>query len=276
MAILMLVSLAGCGGEAPPPTDEPAVTTSARSGPVAVEVALDRETMRTVDRLRVTITAVASDGAAPNIPEFDPESAGWTVIARTDEPLRATDAGLERRAQIILEPFLDGAYEVPPVTVSWTLDHSEPGSVRTEPLPVSVVSVLPPDDPGDLAGPVGMALPSEPEPAGVPVLAIAAAACVCFAIAGGLAWYLITHRPTATGAPSVERLRVLDRAGDADPESICAAVSDALRREPVRTQTASDLLAETDRVRFGRAPITPERSRALLRDAIRALEGSPA
>ncbi|MEQ8769764.1 MAG: hypothetical protein RIB60_04565 [Phycisphaerales bacterium] len=277
-AVLFLATtfiLAGCEDRSAPPVPEPHVMTSARSGPAGLVVTLDRDAMRTVDRLRVRIEADATDGAEIDPPTFDPASTGWTVISRTDEPLAFTDAGPVRRSSVVLEPFLEGTYELPPVTLEWAMPSGERGVVSTEPLRVEVSSVLAADDNGDLAGPVGMVRPDPPAPDDSRLRTIAVGGGIVLVIVGVTGWWLAARRTKPADPSPADQLRALARSSTTDADRIGAAVAECLRRSRVKSNAAREIIDAFDRARYGRMPMSDDRARSLLNEAIDALERGP-
>lgn len=272
IVMVALVLLVGCAGESSPVDAEAPIETSAQSGPATITVTLDRDSMRTVDRLQVLIDAQAIDGAEIAMPLFDPEDQGWTVITRTDRPLLMTDAGPARRTELVLEPFLEGVYEVPPATLEWTLESGELGVVSTEPLRVQVASVLGSDDTGELAGPIGIVHPDPPEPESGSAVIFVVAGMVVLGIVAVMVWRFMRGIGRVERASFVEGLKQLRDTNVADADEIGAAVSDALRRSGNTSLEARSVLDEFDRARFGREPVTPQRSRELLDEGIAILD----
>lgn len=276
LAGIACVFLAACERTPePPPAPPPAVSASARSGPAEITVELDAVDVRTVDRVAVTIIASAVDGAHLTVPEFDPTEAGWTVVSRTDAPILYTDAGPARRARVVLEPFLEGDYEIPPVAVAWSLADGASGEVRSEPLAVSVRSVLTENDSTELAGARPMIQPPAPpnDQPDAAMLALAGGAAV-LAITGA-AWWLLRRKPGTPPETAADRLARLERDPATDLDALCAATAAALRAGAMRSDTARALIDEADRVRYGRAPTTPERARAMASKALALLAQAP-
>ncbi len=272
LALVVLTLPTGCERRTAPPAPEPQVVTSARSGPAGLVVTLDQETLRTVDRLQVRIEADAVDGASIGPPAFDAAAAGWTVVSRTDQPLMFTDAGPVRRSVVMLEPFLAGTYELPPVTLEWTLPSGEQGVVSTESMGVEVRSVLAADDVGDLAGPTGMIRPAPPERDERRAETLAVSAAILAVVVGVGGWWALARRRVREAPRPVDQLRAMAKSNDTDAERIGGAVADSLRRSHPKSEAAREVLDEIDRARYGRMPLSDARAGALLAEAIRILE----
>ncbi|MFG0305774.1 MAG: hypothetical protein ACF8Q5_06125 [Phycisphaerales bacterium JB040] len=159
-----VLALAGCSREAGDPGGAGIESSAERDG-ASVVVAIPTRELTTVDRLPVTITAVAPPGQAVREISFDPGSAGWTVVEAS--PARVLTDGRGRSVRLeryLLEPFLDGAYAVPGATATF----GEPGrpvalELSTTGLDVEVATVLGEDASiDDLAPPTGPVEPPGP------------------------------------------------------------------------------------------------------------------
>lgn len=105
---------------------------------VRLALSVDRTEIQTVDRLRVMLEIVRPAGMGIGWSEPDWEAAGWERVDRVDTPQRVLPDGLiQERAVVTLEPFLDGEYQVPGLSVP-----IGERLVSTAPIGVLVTSVL--------------------------------------------------------------------------------------------------------------------------------------
>lgn len=247
-----------------------------RAGPVELETRASAAEVRTVDRVTVTVRATADPGARLGAITLDPSAEGWTLVSRVDEPLRYTAEGRpERRATLTLEPFLEGSYRVPPATVAWTDTSGDAGTISTDPIKVTVTSVLAADDVDPtLAEPRPVLEPAPPERSGVPVAIIAAGVAVAFVGAGAGVWVALRGRSAQTPDPLADLRRAAAREGPDEPA--LAAVERAIHRAPDAPGVLGEIRAECERVRYGRAAVAPGRGRELAALALRELEGAGA
>ena len=273
VSMLVLSMLTGCQESSAPAEPSPMVSTNARSGPAEISLTLNRESMRTVDRLTIEIESYGWDGAAIDPPSFDPTTAGWTVISRVDTPLLFSDGGPKRQVTVVLEPFLAGTYEIPAVSVDWTLPTGERGIVATEPLRIDVASVLDDNDVGDIAGPTNIVLPHAPQTGGETRLAFVVGGAIVVTLGVVLAVAMCLRRAPTKDTTPLERLRALQSSDCAD--TIAAAIADALHRSSERSDSTSGILSEVEHARYGRKPMTHDRALQLLRQTIALLAPGP-
>lgn len=150
------LGLVACDGRAPEAgtTDAPAMTRSAESAPLRVELTLNKASITTAQRVRLTIATEAGESVDVTLPDLDASLDDWAVT-REGEPVRSVR---ENRVTTVrsyrLEPFLPGTYDAPALTFAWSDSESgESGELVTEPLAVEVVSVLDAEggeDPADI------------------------------------------------------------------------------------------------------------------------------
>jgi hypothetical protein len=259
----------GCRRQAEPAPAPTGPSSTAAAGPAHLTLTADRDTMRTVDRLTVTLEAVGDPGVRLDAPDFDPSEAGWTLVSRLDDPPRADAHGRAvLTSTITLEPFLEGEYTLPPATLAFTPAQGQPSTLSTEPLSISVASVLDPEDPAELSEPAAMlAAPPPPEPQsglGIAPWLIAGAAAVA-AVGIGVALRRRTPRPITTPVDDLRRLLSL---AEVEPDAAYAAIARALNTHPAPGPEARALADEADRVRYGRAPASPQRAAAAVREAL--------
>lgn len=297
LLLAMLPALLISCGRAAAPDPPPAQAQTVSNGPVRLSAGLDLDAITPAGRIALTLelTAPASAGAA--LPQAPDELGGLTVVERHESGAVLTESGLRSTAVMILEPFLDGEYTIPPITVAFTGEDGAPGAVSTRPMTVRVRSVLPADQTGlaDI-GPLREAAPAR-EPPGSRVLAwgiLAAAAVPAIAV---LAFFALRRRGGADGrAACAARLRELAESALGEPGAIREAASESARlvravlarvidpaapgltgEELLQSRAVQERLSAADRSRlraaldradkviFARAPITEAEAREMLR-----------
>ena len=115
-------------------------------GPVAVTFTLSASRITTAQRVEATLEVLAPEGATVTLPGVDAAVGELTLVdlARA-EPTVASDGRILHRETYLLEPFLDGAYAVGPIRVSYTPGPGQAARTSTippEPIGVEVASVL--------------------------------------------------------------------------------------------------------------------------------------
>lgn len=192
----------GAGGTAP---REEGVSAEYARGPVEVVLRASADTITTADTLAVTLEVTAEEGYSVKLPAYpEPEEAddpagpaepAFTLAGYEDAaPDLLDDGRVTRRRTFELEPFLAGDYTVPPLAVSFWAEGAEAEAknlIETEPLPVTVSSVIAPGEdpsPKDIAGPVAL---REPPPWGLYALI----ALIAIAAAIGAWWYWFRYTP---------------------------------------------------------------------------------
>lgn len=270
-ALLLVLSVLaalswGCGSERPHAETEHELrseSTDEQSG-VGVTLSVDRERITTVDRIGVRIEVVRPAGSGVTWDEPAWAESGWGRVGRVDHPPAGLpDGRIRERAEIVLEPFLDGDYTVPPVVVA-----IGDRRIATAALTVAVLSVLEDPADGELTGPMPV-VPPRPERAsrtgpiaGVVVIGLAAVL---------LAWRLTRRRTHGTAAAGpVEALHAV-ASGQTGPDPL-ATVHHALERlEQDRPGGFKALARRCERARF--APGGSDDPRSIAREALALLEG---
>ena len=281
-AIAMLAALAigrGCGpGEAAPEggwSEGVSTTVSDDSGGVDLSVETDATSLTTAERLRVRITVRRPMGAAVTLIEPDWGEGGWTLIETLDSaPGALPDGRVERSRTVLLEPFLDGSYEIPAVSVSWTREGAE-GALSSQPLTVEVGSVLSGPEDGVISGPAPPATPDEPGGRSWATGLVAAGVL----LGAGIIGYVLA-RPRAGDAAAEaapeERLRAIAmaaRAEDGDLEEVHRSLEALVSRGAVGAEALHELIVVCERARFGpEGGGSPDACR-VARSALRVLEG---
>lgn len=184
------------------------------AGDVHVEIAADSTSLRVSDSLQLTLRVTFPPTHRVQWPELSgkpdaPAKLGDFTIATLldDAPLatgtpEAPRTTLTRR--VTLEPFLPGTYTIPELAFGWRLiDGTAQGVIRTNPISITVQSLLPAPTSGDAQQPPSLD-PGEIKPAMDPpatrrtsMLAMAIAA----AIGGALTLALLLRRKKAEPDP---------------------------------------------------------------------------
>lgn len=193
------VILAGCGGAVEKAPDTPkGVEKVLERGPMTLTLRTSAESVSTAETLSLTLSATLEDGFSVEFPDYPesatpatPTSGGSRSAVAPDDPGPSTaepstvappeftSAGYDDAAPVLgedgkvtrsrtyrLEPFLEGAYTIPPLSVSFWKEvegDDEKTALETEPVTVTVTSVIDPNaQPGvmDIAGPVAVQNPT--------------------------------------------------------------------------------------------------------------------
>ena len=255
--LLLAFLLPACTDSTAPPA--PAAQRELELDAITLNLRVDDTDITTTDRITVTLDTdyPADQTVAPTI-EFDQAlaDAGWTLIARHDDPPRRLDRSrLRRTTTVVIEPFLPGDYEIPGFTI-----NAGDRSARLEPVPVTVAALLPEDDPVDESPELTeLKEPPPPAPDATTPIAVVAVSAAAVAAIAGFAVALRRRGPTQP-TPS-EQLRAAERAArriadapevtNAHLEELHAAVRTA---EQIAAQRDADLAADLERARFGPTP----------------------
>ena len=246
-----LALLSGCAGGALGDGGEPAaavewqVQRSAGKDGAALAVRLDRDRITTAQWLTLEVEVRAAEGRAVRLPAPAEVEGGSLRVARMHtEPPELVDTGAVRwLRRFELQPFLAGDYTVPAlrVSVGALSTGAEPASdtsLTTEPIPVTVISVIDPAEsaprPRVVQDPVAVA----PRTSQVALLAGSGLLVAGFAAAALILWRRRAARLRAREAlvpPHEAALRALRAlaAGDLperDPLAFHHAVADVVRR----------------------------------------------
>ena len=224
-----LAMLPACG-RADAPKEQPPIVQRKESGPLAVIATLAPPTITTAQRATLTIDASALPGW--QLSPVDLNTALPEGLSLTDSKPLSTAGDAARPVRLVisheLEPFLDGSYELKPLTVTATRPTAttdtpdalpETSSVTLDPFTITVTSVLSEGE-SELASVKSVVDPVEPSRwwlwtlMGVALLA---------AIAGATWWYLAARRrrlwllaqpvPFAAHELALRRLDRLERRG---------------------------------------------------------------
>lgn len=187
---LAWLSCAGGGGAE---DLEPAVAETYEAAGGRLELTLDRSSLSTAESVVLRLAVEADEGATVTFPDSDGGFGEFAVVRDEEVSERLLDGGrVQRVREYVLQPFLPGEYELPPLTV--TLNDS--GSISSEALTIPVESVLPDPETADLrdiAEPLDMPAPWWWWALGTLLLAVAA----------GAAWWWWKRRKEKLSAPRV-------------------------------------------------------------------------
>ena len=187
--------LAGCGGEKKDEKSAPSpagLEKTFERGPVQVTVRLDKKEPTIADRLQLELEVVSDEDVKVTMPPAGTELSSFGVIDYTTSQPELTREGKVRQTRTyVLEPFLSGKYEIPPLTFTFVRDGEPEHKLETEAIAIEVKSLLPEDaknlDIHDIAGPVD--LPKPPSKAPAIVLSI----LLALGLAAGAWWYWRHH-----------------------------------------------------------------------------------
>jgi hypothetical protein len=134
-------------------------------GPLRLELRLDRTQLTMAQRLQVDLRAETDEAHAVKFAELK-EVEGFQVVTTTESKPEMTSPGhVAVTVHYALEPLTPGEFQLPALTVeAWAKGEKDAAitTVRTEPLPVRVDSLLAKEDPGetisDIAPPVAKPL----------------------------------------------------------------------------------------------------------------------
>ena len=221
------------------------VERSAAADGAALAVRLDRDRITTAEWLTLEVEVHAAEGRAVRLPASAALEAGSLRVERmqTEPPELVEDGTVRWLRRFELQPFLAGDYAVPALRVAVAAapasgDAGAEARLATEPIPVTVVSVIDPSEtdprPRQVAEPVAVA----PRTTQI-VLFSAVGLAVAGAAAGAAFWWrrraARTRAREALVPPHEAALRALRElaAGDLperDPLAFHHAVADILRR----------------------------------------------
>lgn len=184
-----------------------AKTITQTAGPLHITLTADRPTLGLADRLQLTLTVEAPTGTEVILPESTEQLGTFTVEGQTPTGPTAIDPQTQRWQQLYtLETSAVGEQVIPPLALSFreanAAPETKPTPVQTEPLPITVTSVLPENAdvmaPQDIVPPVALIAPR------VPLWIWIAAMVIGLALAGGLFWWL-RHRAKRLAPPPPPR-----------------------------------------------------------------------
>ena len=204
LAAVCGVLLGGCGREEPGDGGEGADQVH-RTGALTLSLHADLTNIDVAGQVQLTLEASAPESFEVRFPPLDDELGGFTVETTRESPGSLGEGNQVRRRMVAtLEPFLPGEYEIPGLPVAYTeSDAGEPVTLRTDPVPVTVRSMLaggdPPEDIHDITGPISLAGSLFDS-----MLARIAAAFVVVAAAAALVALLFRRRRRGAPAPPAQ------------------------------------------------------------------------
>jgi len=156
---MLLIALWACrfavAADGPSP---PFIARAESSGAVA-RVEIDRDQIALHERAVLTLTLDTPAGENGLLPAIGEKLGEWRVVSLAPRELRrSAGGGITRSADLVIEPFLPGEYEIPALEFRVRDDRGSPERViRTAPLNVRVESVLDDSDASkQIAGERGM------------------------------------------------------------------------------------------------------------------------
>lgn len=176
LAMALALALSSCASGGRDQDLEPAIAETYEAAGGRLELTLDRSSLTTAESLVLRLAVEADEGAAVAFPDSEDGFGEFAVIRDEEVSERLLDGGrVERVREYVLQPFLPGEYELPPLTV--TLNGSD--SIASEELTIPVESVLQDPEAADLrdiAEPLDMPVPWWWWALGTLLLAVAAVA----------------------------------------------------------------------------------------------------
>ncbi|KAA0216767.1 MAG: hypothetical protein DYG94_06110 [Leptolyngbya sp. PLA3] len=248
-AMLLACSLAGCQRAAPSAqAPEPAATAQATSDFGTLKLSLARTEITTVDRLDVRLVLEHGVGVSAGELHFAPEEAGWTVASSESlQPTILPDGRVRMEWHFLLEPFLDGAYQVPPAGIELS-DGRESAAVSTPPQPVTVTSILAGD--GVEMAPVRPPVESVAHASGSARPILIGGLVAGLLLAGGALWWWRHVQRSNTSGPEPNVQQAGARAQAADVRRLLRNRL-ASRVGTLPATATSDEVIEAARVRLG-------------------------
>lgn len=172
---------------------EPAIVETYEAAGGRLELTLDRSSLTSAESVVLRLAVEADEGATVAFPDSEGGFGEFAVVRDEEVSERLLDGGrVERTREYVLQPFLPGDYELPPLTV--TLDGSD--SISSEALTIPVESVLQDPETADLldiAEPLDMPAPWWWWALGALLLAVTA----------GAAWWWWKRRKQKLSVPRV-------------------------------------------------------------------------
>ena len=193
LAVALALAWSSCANGGGTQDLEPAIAKTYEAAGGRLELTLDRSALTTAESALLRLAVQADEGVAVAFPDSG-DGFGEFAVERDEEVSeRLLDGGrVERVREYVLQPFLPGEYELPPLTV--TLNGSD--SISSEALTIPVESVLQDPETADLldiAEPLDIPAPWWWWALGTLLLAVAAVA--------GLWWW--KRRKDKLSAPRV-------------------------------------------------------------------------
>lgn len=214
MLALCAMALAGCGAAVEKVPEAPkGVEKVLERGPMKLTLRTSAATLSTAETLGLTLSATVDDGYSVEFPEYPAAAKAEAPTAAPDvtppaalaahpvaapaefsstsyedaAPVLGKDGKVTRSRTYHLEPFLAGEYTIPPLTVSFWKEvegEDEKSTIDTEPLNVTVTSVLAGNDAQNVKEIAGPVMVQNPVPWVLYSLLL-----VILALSAGAAWW---------------------------------------------------------------------------------------
>jgi len=137
--LLLLLAAFSCGPSSEDRAAGPAIVKRYSVEPVELTVSVDRDRLDVSETVELALEATAPEEQEVRFPVLPDKLGGFSVLeSREASPLLVGDGQILRRETYVLEPFLPGDYEIPPLTIGIGEDRS----IETEPMQVVVESLL--------------------------------------------------------------------------------------------------------------------------------------
>jgi len=187
---LILAAAASCKQAGPSEEKRFTFSRTYRSGPVSFRVALSDSAVSIADRVEMLVETRAEKGWRAELPKFGDKLSEFGIVDyRNPQPELGQGGVVVTKRIYVLEPFLSGDYQIPPMEASFRQEgDSTRHTIESDTILIRVKSLLPKDqatlDIHDVASPV-------PFPFAWWKAGLAAA---CVAAAAGAAVFLWRHR----------------------------------------------------------------------------------
>lgn len=266
VSILLLLALGACAeSSAPDDAREPTAAAQNADGSVVLRVFTNRDELTTVEQLRVVTELSRTKGSNAEIEATDWESAGWTLVSQTHTPESLRDSVLVSTQTTVLEPFLDGEYSLPSIIAS-----AGDWKIATDPISITVNSVLDPADLGEIVVTTELLPPSELQKRSwTPFVLIAVGVGLIFASAV----FLLTARPQQIEPSAREQLEMIAE-GKIDNEHEALAIVHRIIDTLGVDDRLRDVLDACDRARYTGSLVQPGTAKTLASQALNQMGGA--
>lgn len=113
------------------------------SGPVQLDMNVDRIKIDTSGRVEVVLKAVGTKGWKPSFPPLPEKIDKFALGSVKDSSSLGKDDSITLTRTIILLPFLSGDYTIPSFFLEFKKGEKDSGTLTTDPVPVTVKTLLP-------------------------------------------------------------------------------------------------------------------------------------
>lgn len=266
ISILLLLMLGACAESASnADAQEPAAAAQNADGSVVLRVYINRDELSTVEQLRVVTELSRKAGSNAQLESTDWDAAGWTLVAQTHKPETLDSGFLVSTQTTVVEPFLDGAYSIPSVVAS-----AGDWKIATDPISITVSSVLDEADPGEIIVTTELLPPSEPrERSWTPIVLIGVGVGLMFA--GAV--FFVTNRPEHTEPTAREQLEMIAN-GKIESEHEALAIVHRVINTLSADDRFRDVLDACDRARYTGSLVQHGTAQTLADQTLSRLEGA--